>query len=594
MTEIFIYLIKAAVINAIILAFYYFAIKKTNKFALMRITLVLALTLPLILPLLLYSFNETETNKSRLPTLVITLNETALAKSPDASQKSLNWQVISKTLYYSVTLLLISGLIISIASILRKRIRSVQYTTSYGRIEVEKTVKSPFSFFSWVFIAPMDLKHPQLDMILKHEFSHVKEKHSIDRMLAGISRSILWFSPLVHYTSQLLSEVHEYQADSKVIGTYTRREYSDLILSFYMNPHSFGISNNFSLHIKKRIIMINNLKSGKFSIAKFAMGLLLVTSAITATSLVTTSNGQTFTTDNLATILSDENSIVSNISPTLKASSDLSASVNEEQPDNQPVSGNPDTSKTKPTNRNHNSLPDSPAQFPGGDEARNSYFITNIVYPKDAREKGIEGTVFVQFIIESTGKITNAKVIKGIYPSIDKVALDIVSKMPDWIPAKKNNKPVNFEMTIPIKFSLSKDDPAKDANQEVKSDINKDSKEAKRMQEGTDVFIQVDVMPEYPGGDQARAEYFNTNINFTEEAIKKGTEGTVYISFVVEADGSITGPKILRGIGSGLDEIALNAVKNMPKWKPGMVKGKNVAVQFNIPVKFKLTKSDKK
>ncbi len=594
MNELIIYLIKAAIINAIILAFYSFAIRKSNKFSLMRVTLVLALALPLILPLLPYSFNEPEVNKSRLPTIVITLHETAVAKSPVTSQKSLNWPVITKTLYYSITLLLISGLIISIASILRKRLRSEHYTTSYGKIEVERTVKSPFSFFTWVFVAPMDLNHPQLDMILKHEFCHVKEKHSIDRILAGIARSVLWFSPFVHYTTRMLSEVHEYQADSKVIGSHDKSEYSDLILSFYINPHKFGISNKFSLHIKKRIIMIHNLKSGKFSLVKIAMGLLLVTSAITATSLVTTNDGHSLSTNNYSSLPGVENSTNTATQPTKTVNVNLPESLNEQGLNETQIPGIPDTGTKKPNDRVQTILPDSPAQFPGGDEARNRYFIDNIIYSPEARKEGIEGTVFVHFIIESTGKISNAKVIKSVYPSLDKVAWDVVSNMPDWVPAMKNKKPVSSEMTIPIKFALSNDDSSKDVKQDIINDNDKVSKEAIEKHASEDIYLEVEVMPEYSGGDLARAEYFNKNVKFTEEAIKKGTEGTVYITFVIEADGSISGAKVLRGIGSGLDEIALNAVKNMPKWKPGMANGKNVAVQFNIPVKFKLPKSEMK
>jgi TonB family protein len=74
--------------------------------------------------------------------------------------------------------------------------------------------------------------------------------------------------------------------------------------------------------------------------------------------------------------------------------------------------------------------------------------------------------------------------------------------------------------------------------------------------------------------------------------MKKGVTGTVYITFIIEKDGTLTNAKVLRGIGSGCDEEALRVVNMMPKWNPGEQKGKPVAVQFNLPIKFKLD-SDK-
>lgn len=103
----------------------------------------------------------------------------------------------------------------------------------------------------------------------------------------------------------------------------------------------------------------------------------------------------------------------------------------------------------------------------------------------------------------------------------------------------------------------------------------------------------VEKMPSYVGGDEARVKFIVENIKYPENALKKGIQGTVYLTFIVRSDGSVTDVKILRGIGSGCDEEALRIVKMMPKWNPGENKGKPVDVAFNLPIKFKLD-SDKK
>ena len=101
-------------------------------------------------------------------------------------------------------------------------------------------------------------------------------------------------------------------------------------------------------------------------------------------------------------------------------------------------------------------------------------------------------------------------------------------------------------------------------------------------------FIIVQDMPMFPGGTSELMRYLATNIKYPPYAKEAGIQGRVFINFIVETDGSITNVKILRGIGGGCDEEAIRVVKNMPKWKPGMQRGKPVRVPFNLPVKFTL------
>lgn len=81
-------------------------------------------------------------------------------------------------------------------------------------------------------------------------------------------------------------------------------------------------------------------------------------------------------------------------------------------------------------------------------------------------------------------------------------------------------------------------------------------------------------------------EYINKNISYPQKAIDDNIQGTVYVTFVIEANGSISNAKILRGIGGGCDEEAIRIVKNMPPWEPGKQRGKPVRVQYNLPIKF--------
>jgi len=102
------------------------------------------------------------------------------------------------------------------------------------------------------------------------------------------------------------------------------------------------------------------------------------------------------------------------------------------------------------------------------------------------------------------------------------------------------------------------------------------------------IFVVVEQMPRFPGGQAALMKYLATHIKYPELAKESGIQGRVFINFVVEPDGHIDHVKVLRGIGGGCDEEAVRVVKSMPKWIPGKQRGKPVRVSFNLPVKFTL------
>lgn len=94
--------------------------------------------------------------------------------------------------------------------------------------------------------------------------------------------------------------------------------------------------------------------------------------------------------------------------------------------------------------------------------------------------------------------------------------------------------------------------------------------------------------PEFPGGQAALEKYIQDHIVYPQEAIDPHIEGRVFLTFVIEKDGSVSNVKILRDIGGGCGQAAKDVVKTMPKWKPGRNKGEAVRSQFNLPITFQL------
>ena len=112
--------------------------------------------------------------------------------------------------------------------------------------------------------------------------------------------------------------------------------------------------------------------------------------------------------------------------------------------------------------------------------------------------------------------------------------------------------------------------------------------EEEEEEEDVQIFTVVENDPEFPGGMEALYKYLRDNIKYPQLARDNNITGKVYVTFVVERDGSIAAPRVLKDIGGGCGAEAIRVVKSMPKWTPGKQRGKAVRVQFNLPVSFNL------
>jgi protein TonB len=97
---------------------------------------------------------------------------------------------------------------------------------------------------------------------------------------------------------------------------------------------------------------------------------------------------------------------------------------------------------------------EQPAEYSGGYEAMAKFIGKNLKYPAQARRMGVEGSVFVSFVIDKEGKISDVQIVKGIAADCDKEAARVVSLMPPWKPGKQNGRPVKSRFVLPIKFKL--------------------------------------------------------------------------------------------------------------------------------------------
>jgi TonB family C-terminal domain len=111
--------------------------------------------------------------------------------------------------------------------------------------------------------------------------------------------------------------------------------------------------------------------------------------------------------------------------------------------------------------------------------------------------------------------------------------------------------------------------------------------------EDDEFFTFVDTHPQFPGGENALAEWLSENLVYPQVAKDQGIQGTVNIRFVVEVDGSIAHIEVLKPLDPSCDKEAIRAINAMPKWIPGKQGDKNVAVYYNLPVRFRIAKKEK-
>jgi TonB family protein len=518
-----------------------------------------------------------------------------------------------------------------------------------------------FSFLRYAFF-PDESVAPD---IVRHERSHIAHHHSADILFVEVMMILQWFNPFIYLYKKELQSLHEYQADRDVVATgVDKKNYMMLILQQCTAADFSGMSNNFSLILtKKRLKMIAKNDKAKGLWWRLLATLPVLAVLMIANTKVAAQEqqpekkqinveiGQFEIYDDFGNPMNLTDTIIYNedgsyvqfktteapdpmtgemrnkITATCcnadgTPNENIKFTINaiEKHGDTtlytvEPFTLDADnfklliqTSEDNPVQmmENYNDtvyqVVEQMPEFPGGVEAMMQYVVGNVKYPQDAINEGKSGRVFVSFVVEKDGRVSNVKVMKGICESIDKEAVRVVSSMPRWYAGMHKGEPVRVRYMMPIKFQARDltGDGETDAAMVRMEDENGHSyhidrsvetdnqRKADMKPDKNGVYQIVEQMPEFPGGMEALIEHVGKNIVYPEEAKKKEIQGRVFIGFIVEKDGSINEVKVLRSIGGGCDEEAVRVIKGMPKWKPGMQEGKPVRVSYQMPIVFKL------
>jgi TonB family protein len=332
----------------------------------------------------------------------------------------------------------------------------------------------PFSFLSFVFVGHQLKQQVGWEKMLIHEFEHVRQRHSFDILFLEIITAFQWCNPFLWLLKRVLRENHEYLADQAVLRNESNPSFYKQVLLTRFIGIQMRMTNNFNYSlIKKRIKMMSKIKSSRLANIKLLTGILVAIALIIAFACEQKEmqlaekeqNGKvvsvSLTNGGVLQLSGDSNAIQSlktllaknpDIELTAMSGNDLKITPKSKDVDEVVVVAY-EKENTIKEEQVFVIVEDMP-EFPGGEMALRKFIAAEVKYPAVAQEKGIQGKVYVSFVVEADGSVGRLKIARGVDPSLDQEALRIVSALPRWIPGKQGGKSVAVSYTVPISFVL--------------------------------------------------------------------------------------------------------------------------------------------
>jgi TonB family protein len=278
-----------------------------------------------------------------------------------------------------------------------------------------------------VFINEKDVPGSHLPAILAHEEVHIRQGHTLDLLFSELLSALFWFNPVIWLAGRELRAIHEYLADKGVLRRgFEQALYRNLILEGAIGIHVSGLGNNFNVSLlNKRLIMMTKSRTSKLMAGKYLIALPVV---VLIAFFMSAKAEPLLLSASSSGLVEAADTLEKTVFKTNKKRYEEIFSEAEVMP-----------------------------QFSGGPEDIQHFFQENINYPEEAIKKRVTGTVFVTFIVNKDGTITNIKILKGIGAGCDEEVLRVVKMMPKWTPGKSKGEPVNVIFNIPVKFVLDKD-----------------------------------------------------------------------------------------------------------------------------------------
>ena len=453
----FVYILKSSVCLAVFYLFYRLLLSRETFHRFNRFALLGILALSCLLPLVEVSVHEqTEVHQT-----MMTLEEwLLLADAMNSAEAEIQAQDITVTWIQVALLLYLLGIFFFISRNIYSLVRLLMLLKSGSREKVSKFLPdrkcvtlivhdsdiAPFSWMKYVVISRKDLEENGREILI-HELAHIRNRHSVDLLVADICIFFQWFNPASWLLKQELQNIHEYEADETVIKEgVDARQYQLLLIKKAVGTRLYSMANSFNhSKLKKRITMMLKEKSSPWARLKYLYVLPVAAIAVTA-----------FARPEVSDKVEKISSVKVN---------DLAAIVETKVAESAGDTTKPADVKYVPAEVRKRlkgtlvfEVAEEMPEFPGGGmSAFMDYIKTNMRYPASAKENGTQGRVTVQFVVDEDGSIKDSKVLRSVDKDMDAEALRLINTMPKWKPGRQKGQPVAVKFTVPVMFRLDDD-----------------------------------------------------------------------------------------------------------------------------------------
>ena len=545
----FVYILKTSVCLAMFYLFYRLLLSKETFHRFNRVALLGVLVLSCLIPMI----EVTTHDASGFLVLeeMILMAEVEPAGVLDETSNPFPWRALMLLVYMAGILFFVIRHLWSLGRMLRLLRVSRKEDLGDGItlfVHDDKEV-APFSWMKNIAVSETDLAESR-EAVLMHERAHIHNRHSWDLLLGEVCVFFQWFNPAAWLLKQELQTIHEYEADEWVIENgIDAKTYQLLIIKKAVGARLYSIANSFNhSSLKKRITMMIKKKSNPWARLKYLYVLPLAAVAVAAFARPEVSNElaeiSSAKVNDLTSIVKAEE--VKSVENSSDEKFKLSGTVVEAARKNVPVIG----ASVIIRGTTNGTLTDMDGKF-----------VMTGVKKGDVIQVSFVGYQTQSVVVKDDSPLT-ILMRDDVQPLDEMVVVGMASDGAGASSVEHPDKKVVAVVDIP----KVKEEPQEEV-----------------------VFQVVEEMPEFPGGMGECMKWIGQNIKYPKEAHDKGVQGRVIITFIVEKDGSITEPKVARGVSPALDAEALRVVSTMPKWKPAKQRGQVVRVKYTIPVMFRLS-----
>jgi len=546
MVEFLIYDLKVATLIAVFYMFYRLLLSHDTLHRMNRVVLLTTAVASFVLPLCVITMHHTVVVEAQAP-LLSPVGDVTASVANVTTEASLGtiWETLFTAVFFVGVAVTLGYLLWSVGQVVRLIRHSEQHPQADGAIIcVTNKEVSPFSWMRYIVLNRKDYESPD-PAVMAHERGHIRQHHSLDVLLVDTLTILQWFNPAMWMLRQDLRAIHEYEADAVVLSQgINMRQYQYLLIQKAVGACGYSVANGITHStLKNRItMMLNNKKTNRKSMFKLLALLPIVGIALAL-------NAETV------------NDYVYQQPP--------KKVVKKGRKDGQIKMG----VKTIEVKTDEGTLTGENVVMGVGETDTISARI--ICLDKDDSQAA---PLFIIDGKKSTKEqllALDSKTIDHIDVLKDKAAVELYGE------EDKNGVVI---VTTKGKKALTHGNAKVDSTKEAEVVVAEAVDPAYEK-----VFDVVEQMPEFVGGQAELMKFLAENVHYPEAAYKVGKQGRVIVTFIVEADGSVSNAKIVKKVSDELDAEALRVIGTMPKWKPGMQNGKAVRVKYTIPITFRLS-----